>query len=348
MSVDLGVALIGCGRISERHARAVRETEGLRLHAVCDYLVQRARVLGEKYGVPWGCNMYGLIEHSRPDIISILTPSGLHSKHVCDLARYGIPIVVEKPMALTLASADAMIEACASQGTSLFVVKQNRFNLPVRLLREALEARMFGRLRSATVCVRWCRHDDYHDDWHGRWEMAGGVLANQASHHIDLLQWMMGVPVGVFAYDATRQGIDVEDLLVGVVEFYNGALASIEVTTATRPTNTEGSLTVIGERGMVKVGGFACNKLETWQFEGAGPQMDFDAYAENPPNVYGYGHLAYYAHVRDCLLNGATPIVDGAEARKGLALTVALYQSAEQHREVRLEPRMLASARLGR
>jgi UDP-N-acetyl-2-amino-2-deoxyglucuronate dehydrogenase len=341
-----GVALIGCGRIAKRHAHVLGEIEGVHLQAVCDIIPERAGEFGSAADVPWGCNMHALVEHSRPDIISVLTPSGLHSQHVIELAQYGVPIIVEKPMALTLEDADAMIGTCALYDTPLFVVKQNRFNLPIVLLREAIEADLFGELVSATVCVRWCRHADYYQDWHGTWEMAGGVLANQASHHIDILQWMMGEPENVFAYATTNQDIAVEDLLMGVVHFKSDALGSIEVTTATRPKDTEGSITILGEKGMVKVGGFACNRLETWQFESE-EDINISTYTENPPDVYGFGHKAYYEHVLRCLDGKAEPLVGGTEARKGLALTIALYQSVEEGCEIGMD-KVLYSWRLGR
>ncbi|GAG56451.1 unnamed protein product [marine sediment metagenome] len=346
-----GVGLIGCGRIAKRHAHVLGEIEGLHLQAVCDIIPERAWELKRQYNVPWlydsMSDMSEVIQYSSIDILSVLTPSGLHAQHVIELAHYGIPIVVEKPMALTLEDADAMIEACEEYNTPLFVVKQNRFNLPIVLLREAIESGALGELISATVCVRWCRHMDYYLDWHGTWEMAGGVLANQASHHIDILQWMMGEPESVFGYATTTQDIEVENLLMGVVHFKNGALGSIEVTTATRPRDTEGSITILGERGMVKVGGFACNRLDVWQFEGENSIADYGTYTENPPDVYGFGHKAYYEHVLRCLDGKAEPLVSGAEARKGLALTIALYQSVEDGREVHMSD-PLHSWRLGR
>jgi len=329
------VGIIGCGRIAKRHVHVLNEIEGAHLQAVCDVIPERAGKIVDKYNVPWYGNMDDLVWDTVPDIISILTPSGFHAQHVVRMAPYGIPIIVEKPMALTLEDADKMTSACKHYNTPLFVVKQNRFNLPIVLLHEAIEKGAFGELISATVCVRWCRHAPYYADWHGDWAMTGGVLANQASHHIDLLQWMMGEPESVFAYATTSMDIDVEDLLVGVVKFKNGALGSIEVTTATRPRDTEGSITILGEKGMVEVGGFACNKLVTWQFEGEA-DIDISAYIENPPDVYGFGHKAYYEHVLRCLDGDDVPLIDGPEAQRGLALIIALYQSVEEGREVYL------------
>lgn len=340
-----GVALIGCGRIARRHAHAINEIDGIYIAGVCDNNWNKCL----DFAMPLNTNGYtfmdNMIREVNPDIISVLTPSGLHAQHVIQLAPYGIPIIVEKPMALTLADADAMIDACQTHNTPLFVVKQNRFNLPIVLLHNTIKS--LGRLISATVCVRWCRRADYFSDWHGTWALSGGVLANQASHHIDILQWMMGEPKSVFAVESGTDGIEVETTLMGVVRFKNNALGSIEVTTCARPVDTEGSITIVGERGLVKVGGFACNKLVTWQFEGDDNQLDVGEYSENPPDIYGFGHKAYYEHVIRCLDNKDTPLVDGIEARKGLALTIALYQSVEECREVSLDG-MPYSSRLGR
>ena len=342
MTDTIRVAIIGCGRISPRHVAAIQSLDGLQLASVCDIDPIKSSVYAEVANVPRYSNMHNMVQSIHPDLISVLTPSGLHATHVIELSRqYNIPIIVEKPIALTLADAYAMVHSCKQ----LFVVKQNRFNIPIIHLQSSLHK--LGKLVSASVCVRWCRRQDYYNDWHGTWALSGGVLANQASHHIDLLRWMVGEPHSVFAYSTTALvDTEVEDLLVAVIKFKNGVLATVEVSTATRPKDTEGSLTITGERGMVKVGGFACNKIDTWQIEGE-PTPDISTFSENPPDVYGFGHKAYYAHVRDCLLGKKPPPVTGEDAIKGLELTIAMYQSIEEHREVTLSDGIPHSTRLG-
>ncbi|MGH8284260.1 MAG: Gfo/Idh/MocA family protein, partial [Steroidobacteraceae bacterium] len=192
----LRFALVGCGRISKRHAELLGDghIQGAELAAVCDIKPEKARQTGESFRVPWYADMHEMCARERIDVLVIITESGRHAQHVMELARYGKHIVVEKPMALTLDDADAMIRSCDAHDVKLFVVKQNRFNVPVLKLREALEAGRFGKLVLGTVRVRWCRTQEYYDQdsWRGTWALDGGVLSNQASHHVDLLEWMMG------------------------------------------------------------------------------------------------------------------------------------------------------------
>jgi UDP-N-acetyl-2-amino-2-deoxyglucuronate dehydrogenase len=248
---------------------------------------------------------------------------------------------VEKPMALTLDDAENMIRACDQAGAKLFVIKQNRFNVPILKAREALDAGRFGRLVMGTVRVRWCRGQDYYDQdpWRGTWALDGGVLTNQASHHVDMLEWMMGDVESVFAMSRTALvNIEAEDTAVVSVRFANGALGVIEATTATRPRDLEGSVSILGEGGTVVVGGFAMNKMETWSFAKKQPGDDevMAKYSVNPPNVYGFGHQAYYEHVVDCIKNDRKQLVDGLEGRRSLELIMAIYESIETGREVPL------------
>ena len=242
-------------------------------------------------------------------------------------------------MALTLESADAMIEACDKYGVKLFIIKQNRFNVPVQKMREALDAGRFGKLIMGTVRVRWCRPQSYYDQdaWRGTWAMDGGVLTNQASHHVDLLEWMMGDVESVFAKSATALAdIETEDTAVVVLKFQNGALGVIEATTATRPKDLEGSISILGERGTVVIGGFAVNRMDVWNFSEVLPEDEkiLSDYSVNPPDVYGFGHKAYYEHVVKCLEEGDRLLVDGLEGRRSLELIMAIYESIETGKEV--------------
>jgi UDP-N-acetyl-2-amino-2-deoxyglucuronate dehydrogenase len=349
----LKFALVGCGRISKRHAELLGHGEitGAGLAAVCDIVPEKASKLGEQFGVPAFDDMHAMMKAVQPDVVVVLTESGNHAKHVIELAPYGKHIVVEKPMALTLDDADAMIAACQSAGVKLFVVKQNRFNVPVQKAREAMEAGRFGKMVMGTVRVRWCRPQAYYDQdpWRGTWAMDGGVLTNQASHHVDLLEWMMGDVDSVFAMTRTALvDIEAEDTAVVVLKFRSGALGVIEATTAVRPKDLEGSLSLLGSEGTVEIGGFAVNEMKHWNFtkpeEGDGEVMT--TYSVNPPNVYGFGHQAYYDHVVDCLANNGRHLVDGLQGRKSLELINAIYESVETGREVPLRFRA-RHARLG-
>lgn len=339
----LNFVLIGCGRIAKRHSEllGLNQIKGAQLSAVCDLDIAKARQIGEQYGIPYYADMHEMMRSTKVDVVVVLTESGNHARHVVELARYGKHVVVEKPMALSLRDADAMIRACDQAGIKLFVVKQNRFNVPVVRLRQALDQGRFGKLVLGTVRVRWCRPQEYYDQapWRGTWALDGGVLTNQASHHVDMLEWMLGEVDSVFAMSRTAlANIEAEDTAVVTLRFANGALGVIEATTATRPKDLEGSISILGEGGTVEVGGFAVNKMKTWSFveprEGDDDVME--KYSVNPPNVYGFGHQAYYEHVVDCIANNKQHLVDGLEGRKSLELINAIYESVETGREVQL------------
>lgn len=339
----LRFALVGCGRIAKRHAELLghRQIAHAELAAVCDVAPGKAERFARQFSVPHFHDMHEMMRSGPIDVVVVLTESGNHARHVIELAPYGRNIVVEKPMALTLDDADAMIKACDRAGVRLFVVKQNRFNVPVLKLREALEQGRFGRLVLGTVRVRWCRTQSYYDQdsWRGTWALDGGVLSNQASHHIDLLEWMMGQVDTVFAKSATALvNIEAEDTAIVVLRFRNGALGVIEATTATRPKDLEGSISILGESGTVEIGGFAVNEMKVWSFSNPLPQdaTVMEECSVNPPNVYGFGHQAYYEHVVQCIRTNKHQLVDGLEGRKSLELISAIYESIETGREVAL------------
>tara|TARA_Y100001935_G_C17273852_1_gene493510 strand:- start:97 stop:1164 length:1068 start_codon:yes stop_codon:yes gene_type:complete len=341
----LNFALVGCGKIAKRHSNLLGndQIKGAKLVAVCDVVEENAKSISEEFSVPYFLDMHEMMQSSnvKIDIVVVLTASGNHAKDVSALAKYGKDIVVEKPMALSLSDADKMIEDCKNANIKLFVVKQNRFNVPIMKLHEALEKGRFGKLILGTVRIRWCRKQEYYDanPWRGTWEMDGGVLTNQASHHIDLLEWMFGEVVSVFAY-STRAlaNIEAEDTAVVSIKFKNGALGIVEATTATRPTDLEGSLSVMGEKGSVVIGGFAANKMETWNFSDVSSEdkMMLQKYSVNPPNDYGYGHKAYYDHIVDCIENNRKHLIDGHEGRKSIELINAIYESIETGKEFNL------------
>ena len=337
----LKFGLVGCGRIAKRHSELLghNQIDNASLVAVCDIDEEKAKKIGEQFNVPYYTDMDEMMEKESIDVVSVLTESGYHAKHVINLAKYGKHIVVEKPMALTLDDADAMIRACDENSCKLFVVKQNRFNVPVVKLREAMDEKRFGKLVLGTIRVRWCRDQNYYDQawWRGRWDMDGGVLTNQASHHVDLLEYMMGDVESVFAKSTTALvNIEAEDTAIVTLKFRNGALGIIEATTAVRPKDLEGSISILGETGTVEIGGFAVNKMLHWNFthKKDGDDEVMEKYSVNPPNVYGFGHQAYYEHVVDSILNNKKHLVDGLVGRKSLELISAIYESIETGKEV--------------
>lgn len=339
----INFALVGCGRIAKRHADLLGRgaVDGARLSAVCDVDPDAVGRFAAQYSVPGFTDLEAMLSAPNIDAVTVLTPSGMHAEHAITAANAGKHVVVEKPMALRLSDADAMIAACDRAGVKLFVVKQNRFNVPILKAREALDAGRFGKLVLGTVRVRWCRKQDYYAQapWRGTWAQDGGVLSNQASHHVDMLEWFMGDVDSVHARALTALvDIEAEDTAVATLKFRNGALGVIEATNAARPKDMEGSLSVLGAKGAVEVAGFAMNEIRTWQF--ADP-IDSDTevmerFSVNPPNVYGFGHQAYYDHVVDCLSHDKAALVDGFEGRRSLELISALYESIETGREVEM------------
>jgi len=332
------IALVGCGRISDRHLKVIAMIPELKLVGICDRQGDRARAAAEAAGVPAFTDAVAMVKQLKPDMVSILTDSGLHATLGCLLAPYVPVLVVEKPMALTLEDADRLIETCEAHGTKLFVVKQNRFNPPIVALKKAVEEGRFGRMVLGTVRIRWARTQAYYDQdaWRGTWKQDGGVLTNQASHHIDLLQWLMGPVDSVKAYVSTRLvDIEVEDTAVAVLKFKSGALGVVEATTATRPVDLEGSISILGEKASVVIGGFSVNKPLTWNFVEPRPEdADIQSLITNPPNVYGFGHLPYYQHVLASLDSGRNSMLAGLEGRKSVEIINALYESAFNGREV--------------
>jgi UDP-N-acetyl-2-amino-2-deoxyglucuronate dehydrogenase len=345
----LRFALVGCGNIAKKHAHVLDEyLDEAEIGAFVDVDLSRAREFSEKYGAPAYASVRELMraEEDRIHVFSVLTPSGAHCENVLDLVEYGRPIVVEKPLALKLEDADRMIEACDRNGAKLFVVHQNRYNPPIVKAREALEQGRFGRLVLGTVRLRWMRDQAYYDSaaWRGTWQHDGGVFMNQAAHHVDMLTWFMGSVESVRSLAATRLvKIECEDTGVAVMRFNSGALGVLEATTAARPKDLEGSISILGEKGSVVVGGFFMNELVTWNFADHQPIDDvvFEKFGKTPPGV-GNNLGGYLRDVIASIQTRKAALVDGLEGRKSLELITALYESIETDRDVQLRfrPRM--------
>ena len=349
MSSPFRLVLVGCGRISERHFDAIADRPELQLVAVADESVDRARIASERLGIPAFTSYAAMLAETEADVAVICTPSGLHPRHGIMAAERGLHVVVEKPMATRLEEADALVRACDQSGVHLFVVKQNRLNPGIQLLKRALDRGRFGRVFLANTTVRWNRPQAYYDaaPWRGTWEFDGGAFMNQASHYVDMIQWLIGPVESVSAKTATlARRIESEDTGVALLRFRNGALGVIEVTMLTYPRNLEGSITVIGEKGTVKVGGTALNRIEHWEFaEYDDDDREADALraASNPLSVYGSGHRPYYDNVVRVLLGEASAGTDGREGRKSLELLLGIYEAARTGREVALPLRGFSS-----
>ncbi|MGA1308937.1 MAG: Gfo/Idh/MocA family protein [Gemmatimonadaceae bacterium] len=338
--VTFRVALVGCGRISANHVEAIAKIEGLTLTAVCDSEAPRARALGERVGVPWFTDYARMLAEAPIDIVTVATPSGLHPEHGILAARAGKHVISEKPMAISLEGADTLVRACDEAGVRLFVVKQNRLNATIQLLRRAVEKGRFGRLYMGNATVRWARPQEYYDQapWRGTWALDGGAFMNQASHYVDLMQWMMGPVRSVMAKTATMaRKIEAEDTGAASGTCERGAIGVMEVTMRTYPKNLEGAGTLLGEKGTVRIGGTAVNRIEHWEFA---EYDDDDRLVETantaPPSVYGFGHEPYYRNVLRVLRGEAAAETDGPAGRKSLELILGIYESARTGREVTL------------
>jgi UDP-N-acetyl-2-amino-2-deoxyglucuronate dehydrogenase len=282
-----------------------------------------------------------VLARSDADVVVLATPSGLHPVHAMQCAEAGRHVVTEKPMATRWQDGKRMVELCDRAGVRLFVVKQNRLNPTVQLLKRAIKKHRFGRIYAVNCSVFWTRPQEYYDSarWRGTWEFDGGAFMNQASHYVDLLEWLLGPVESVFAYTATlARRIEVEDTGVAAIRWRSGALGSMNVTMLTYPKNLEGSITILGERGTVRLGGVAVNRIEHWEFADPDPEDDAD-WAEasyQTSSVYGFGHTLYYDNVIRALRGEAAPETDGREGLRSLELLVAIYESARDGRRIGL------------
>ncbi len=333
--------LVGCGRIAQKHFEAVKKHgDQIELAAVCDAdsgVLQRA---SEATGAaPYG-DLQSMLEQSDVDLVTICTPSGQHPEQAIQCARAGRHIMTEKPMATRWKDGLSMVQACDEAGVRLFVVKQNRRNATLQLLKKAVDEGRFGRIFMVHVNVFWTRPQEYYDSagWRGTWEFDGGALMNQASHYVDLLDWLIGPVHSVQAMTGTlARNIEVEDTAVMNVRWRSGALGSMSVTMLTYPKNMEGSITIIGEKGTVRVGGVAVNEIQHWEFDE--PREEDEKIREasyQTTSVYGFGHPLYYHNVIQTLRGEAGPETDGREGLRSLELLIAAYLSARDGKQVSL------------
>ena len=334
-------ALVGCGRISKNHFEALaRHADRAELVAVCDTRPEALQDAVAQTGAPGFASLDALLAGSAPDVVVLATPSGLHPQQAIQVARAGRHVLSEKPMATKFEEGMAMVRACRDAGVKLFVVKQNRLNATVQLVKRAIEQGRFGRIYLSTVNVFWTRPQSYYDaaKWRGRWDLDGGAFMNQASHYVDLLDWLVGPVDNVHAYTATlARDIEAEDTGVMSLRLRHGGLASINVTMLTWPQNLEGSITILGDKGTVRIGGTAVNKIEHWQF--AEPHEDdalIAASSYETSSVYGFGHPLYYDNVIRTLRGEAHAEVDGYEGLRSLEILIAAYRSARDGQRVGL------------
>ncbi|MBJ6609725.1 MAG: Gfo/Idh/MocA family oxidoreductase [Candidatus Thiothrix moscowensis] len=336
----LRIAIVGCGRIAKNHFGSLdKHADNFELVAVCDTNPAHSAPYANQYDVPAYTSMETMLAQHKPDLVSLCTPSGIHADQATLAAKHGVHVITEKPMATRWADGVRMVKACDEAGVRLFVVKQNRRNTTLQLLKRAVEEKRFGKIHMVHLNVFWTRPQSYYDQakWRGTWEFDGGAFMNQASHYVDLLDWLIGPVDKVQAMMSTTRDIEVEDTGVLNVRWRNGALGSMSVTMLTYPKNLEGSITILGEKGTVRVGGVAVNDIQLWEFD---EPRDYDAHIQNAnyetTSVYGFGHPLYYKNVVDVMRGVAEPETDGREGLKSLEMLIAAYLSARDGKTVSL------------
>jgi predicted dehydrogenase len=342
----LNFAIIGCGRISHNHFAAALENN-LNIVAVADILPGAMQEKLAVYDLLDQVKQYQdykeMLENEDLDLISICTESGKHAQIALDCMDHNINLIIEKPIALSLEDADAMIEKAEQRNLVLCSCHQNRFNKSIAKIREAIDNKRFGKLLHGAAHIRWNRGKQYYDQapWRGTWAQDGGALMNQCIHNIDLLRWMMGDDIDeVFAYtdQLEHDYLEAEDLGLAIVKFKNGSYGLIEGTTNVYPQNLEETLYIFGSEGTVKAGGKSVNIIEEWMFKDGldDPEKVKEEYHENPPNVYGFGHNPLFADVIEAIKENREPYIDGHEGRNALELVLAIYQSAATGKPVKL------------
>lgn len=338
-------ALIGCGRISPNHIAAAKANH-LEFTGICDIDENRMYDKAEKFGlenVRQYTDYYEMLDKEKPELVAIATESGRHAAIALDCMDVGCNLIIEKPIALSLADADAIIRKAKEKGVKVCTSHQNRFNKSIQKVRDALEKGRFGRMFYGTAHIRWCRDQEYYSQarWRGTWEQDGGALMNQCIHNIDLLRWMMGDEIEEVVGMTDKLNhpyIEAEDMGIALVKFKNGAYGIIEGTTDLYPKNLEETLYLFGEKGTVKAGGQSVNRIEEWRFSDTvdEPEQVIAQFAENPPNVYGFGHTPLYADMIDAIVHDRAPYVDAEAGRRALELVLAVYKSAADGKSVKL------------
>jgi UDP-N-acetyl-2-amino-2-deoxyglucuronate dehydrogenase len=326
-------ALVGCGRIATSHIDALSRHAGrAELVAVCDNRPQALAAAVARTGAQGFASLDALLAGCTADVVVLATPSGLHPRQAMRAAQAGRHVMTEKPMATKWDEGMQMVRVCREAGVKLFVVKQNRLNTTLQLLKAALDGGRFGAIHLVTVNVFWTRPQSYYDDapWRGRWDLDGGAFLNQASHYVDMVDWLVGPVDSVHAYTATlARDIEAEDTGVMSLRLRRGGLASINVTMLTHGKNFEGSITILGERGTVRIGGVAVNEIQHWEFADTKPEDEaVRAASYSTASVYGHGHPLYYDNVIGTLRGEQHAEVDGYEGLRSLEVVIAAYRSA--------------------
>jgi predicted dehydrogenase len=332
----LRIAVIGCGRVAQHYRRIFDSgvVTGWKLVGFCDVLLDRAQDFARHFDGRAFTNHEEMLDQCRPDLVLVLTPSGQHYGQTRSVLERGLNVLVEKPITMLPSEARELSALARAKGVMYGVAFQNRLNPAIRCLQRAIAANRFGKIVTATIRLRWCRQQAYYEDgWHGTWVQDGGVINQQAIHHVDALNWLLGPVDSVCAATANRLNrLEAEDTIVAAVRFAGGALGTIEATTAARPEDYEASLSVVGEKGLALIGGIALNKVETWRFVEPAPE-DAEAphqYSQEVPNGYGLSHGPLLQQIIDSLREGSIVApISADDAIRTTELVHALYRSSE-------------------
>lgn len=330
-------AIVGCGRISDRHMAALKELSAdCTIEAVCDTDEASLEKAQKMTGARLAFSSYEeLLKCPDVDAVSLCTPSGLHADQACAAARARKHVVTEKPMATKFEDGLRMVKECEQNSVSLFVVKQNRLNPTIQELKKAIDQNRFGKIYMVTCNVFWCRPQDYYNQapWRGTWALDGGAYMNQASHYVDLLRWLIGPLESVAALTGTlARKIEAEDTGAVALRWKNGAIGSMNVTMLVHDKNLEGSITVIGEKGTVRIGGLAANQILNWDFvdnkPGESEAVKKTSYEIS--SVYGNSHFPFYQNVVASIKGHQRALVTGHDGLQSLSLLSAIYKSAQK------------------
>jgi UDP-N-acetyl-2-amino-2-deoxyglucuronate dehydrogenase len=335
--------LIGCGRISSQHFVSMEAVSEIELKAVCDIKKDRAKKIAKKYKVDWYRNYHELLKRNDIDVVSICTPNGLHVPMGIEAAKSGKDVLMEKPLGINLKEVDKLLSLFKKKKRKLFAVLQVRFNPPIRAVKKIIEEKKLGKINNAALVVRWARPQKYfdQDEWRGTKKLDGGTLLNQGIHYVDILQWLLGPVESIFAKkDTIAHSIEIEDIAMALLKFKNGSYATLEFTICTHPRNLECSISILGSKGTIKIGGLAADKIGTWEVENLlkpelPPSLSPNVYAKGlyqgscPNHFFVYKNIVrYYQGDKSAL------ITDGDEARKSLEIVEAIYRSAEMNQEI--------------
>lgn len=350
----LKLALIGCGRISSNHIKAILDNYcDVELVATCDIIKSKAGFSTATYlmkamkrKISAGrINIYSdykiMLRQEDIDICSICTESGYHAKIALYCLNHNKHVIVEKPMAMSISDANMMIKTAKENNLKLAVCHQNRFNKPIQKLKQAINEGRFGRIFAGTARVLWNRDKKYYDkaNWRGTWELDGGCLINQCTHNIDLLQWMINSEISsVYGQTANylHPYIQTEDYGSIIIKFKNGAIGNVEGTVNVYPKNLEETLTILGEKGTVIIGGIALNKILVWDFEDKRESLEQVQKAVNSEdeNIYGKGHTPLYEDFIHSIRNNRSPLIDGNEGKKSLSIILMAYKSQKYSKAI--------------